>query len=129
MELMEFTSNVVCRIDIPRVYAEKDIDDIMVGAIEGGINYWGYVTPATKKGKPSDEATSQWCTKLLLEGGTVYIGDVEDKDELFQLTLEGLIKGIEINHRERARSNPDQYDAEDYDCIIQYALFGRLVYG
>lgn len=128
---MEFSeTRVVASINIntTRNYTEDDINTIMVGAIEGGINYWGYVTPQTKVGKPSHMATSDWCTKMLLEGKTVDIGDIEHRDDIWHLTLGKLRDGIQLNS-DRISHDPSMWDADDYDRIFQYALFGEVVFG
>src|SRR5690606_2445918 len=104
---------------------------MLVGAIEGGINYWGMLTRAEPewKEKPQEEPASTWAARMLLDGKTVQLIDVEDDTETFDLTLDKLINGLVINARERPEDiDLEQADAITYDCIIQYALFGKLVY-
>lgn len=112
---------------------EQEVEDIMAGAIEGGINYWaGLLRDSLWSDKPSDEPASTWSSKLLLEGYGLSFYDREDGDnsELFRLNLEKLLCGIEMNAKYRPEdSDLEQADAQTYDCIIQYALFGEIVYG
>jgi hypothetical protein len=130
MATIEFNNNkAVVNIQVAVSFTENDINDIMVGAIEGGINYWGFVSAATKKTKPQDVATSEWCARKLLDGETVVIVDIEDREERFELTLEKLQKGIQMNANLFDHHIVDEMDAEDYDRIIQYALFEDVVYG
>lgn len=132
MDEIKFSSRlVVASIDVraTRTFTEEDISDIVVGAIEGGINYWGYITPETKEGKPKEVATSEWCARLLLDGKPVHIRDVEDDEELFQLTFDKLVSGMRQNAVRNNDADLDCYDAEDYDCIFQYGLFNDIVYG
>jgi hypothetical protein len=126
---MEFNTNKTMPLSITKVVklSENDIDDIIVGAIEGGIGYWGYVSPSSKVGKPADEPTSQWCTTTLLAGGTVFIQDNEEP-EVYELTLEGLMKGIKW-YMEKHDDDMDNWDASSYDCIVQYGMFDKVVFG
>jgi hypothetical protein len=106
------------------------VEDIMVGAMEGGINHWGFVSAKTKRSKPSEIPTSTWCSSILLEGGEVYIKDREDDDiELFMLTLENLIQGYQMYINKHYSYEVEDMDVDSFDSIIQYALFGEIVYG
>ena len=69
---------------------------------------------------------------VLKSGGKLLIElyeKVEGKNEYF-LTLEGikegLSKGMTIGHISTAIS---QWDAHDYDAVIQFSLFGELIFG
>jgi len=127
---MKFTSKEVGRIKIESIVTENDIEDVIVGALEGGSNYWlGFKRSQIDfQFKPKGEPVSIWITKLLLEGKTIETFDIEDdKQKIFDLNLEKLIKGIQLN----AIRNPDRemWDAEDCDCVIQYALFDEIIFG
>lgn len=132
MSLLKFSDEKRFTILTPIDYSENDIDNIMVGAIEGGINYWGYVKKMPE-GKPPYAPKSQWCTRTLLDGGSITIGDTEmggpeDEEETWTLDLVKLEKGIG-KYNSLHSTNKDDYDAGSYDCIIQYALFDKLVFG
>lgn len=117
---------------------EYDIDNIMVTAIEGGIGYWARLEN-TKEGweeKPSNVPSAQWATNLLLQGKEVVFSDAELSDEkdpeyfFPSLTLEGLTKGYALNYKNRPwDSDIENGDSTTCDCIVQYAIFGELVYG
>lgn len=130
--LMEFSREQVigyAKVEIPMT--EENIENIMVTAIEGGINYWGYLVKVGENwvDKPKNVPPSQWATKLLLEGKNVTIEELEEQEEHI-LTLEKVIKGFEQNYKERTWDNDiENGDAETASCIIQYALFGDVVYG
>jgi hypothetical protein len=126
-ELLEFGNTEVGRVDVQMIVTEEDVDNIMVGAIEGGINHWAYVQRGFTD-KPKEVPLSQWCTKVLLEGGTIVLEDVEDPSETWELTLSKFLVGLQRNIKVH-NNDFDTYDAEDYDRIIQYALFGEIVYG
>jgi hypothetical protein len=131
--MLEFSSSImVGKVTVVREISEDEICNIIVACFEGGCNYWLGVDNSTTefKNKPKDEPLSTWCTKVLLEGGTVNMYDVEDEDTRWKLTLKKLIKGIKLNAQERPNNaDPENWDAEDTDCILQYALFSEVVYG
>lgn len=112
---------------------EYDVSTIIITGFEGGCSYWMGVdnTKPEWKGKPKDEPLSTWATKILVEGGTLYLYEVEDSEsEVLELTLNKLLDGIAMNVKERPHdSDLENGDATTADCIIQYAVFGKLVYG
>ena len=111
----------------------NDIDSIVCGAIEGGIGYWARIDRGKTNHwveKPKNITASDWVTVLLLNGVPVWFHDCEDPEEKWELTLAKLQKGFELNYMHRPHDcDLDNADASTYDCIIQYALFGKLVYG
>lgn len=115
----------------------NDIENIIVTAFEGGINYWASV-PSTDfdgnnvreilGGKPKDMPFSQWITHLLLNGKHVKVVDREDADEEFKLDLEAVKKGFAMMV-DKHNFDLDTFDADGADGVIQYGLFGKYVYG
>lgn len=67
----------------------------------------------------------------ILEGGeSIYFIDAEDSDEVYELTLKKLLNGIKLNAENRPDdSSIEDGDGETMDCIIQYALFGDVIFG
>lgn len=122
-------------ITIEKVVTEYDIESVIVTAFEGGSNYWMMLDRENKpewEEKPKDEPVSTWATKLLIEGKSIKLCDAEETedDSDWILTLEKLLKGIQMNTEKRPfDSNLDDMDATTADCIVQYALFGRIVFG
>jgi len=139
--LLEFSDEkVVATIQIPLQITESDIENIIVDSFEGGSNYWMGVDntapgwedrPKGKDGVP----ISQWATKLLLEGKQVQLFDIEDEEdtshnEEYRLNLNKLLEGIKLNATERPFDcNLEDMDATTVDCIVQYALFNKVVFG
>lgn len=111
----------------------QQIEDLIVTAIEGGITYWaGLCDSDLFKDKPKDLPISQFIFQLLYEGKSVKFYDAEEDDDSvdWELTLDKLLKGIALNYEQRKwDSDLDNYDADTADSIIQFALFGELVYG
>lgn len=132
--MLTFTDKAVGTIQIPLKVTEEDIENIIVTSFEGGSDYWMGLDNSTPewKDKPEDEPNSTWATKILLEGGTVIVYDIEDgtDTEVWSLTLVKLLNGISLNYLLRPHDPSMAYgDAITADCIVQYALFKEVVYG
>ncbi len=130
--MLEFTDNVVGKVIVEIDITENDIENIIVTSFEGGSNYWMGLDNSRSewKDRPEDEPHSTWATKLLLDGKSVFVYDIEDDKEEYELTLEKILNGIRQNAKERPfDSDLEKGDATTSDCIVQYALFGEVVYG
>lgn len=67
--------------------------------------------------------------EMLEREDNFYLHDSED-DVCYPLTIDKLLNGIKMHiERDFASSNLDDWDGEDSDCVIQYALFNDVVYG
>lgn len=109
----------------------QDVDDIMSTALEGGINYW------CKRAEVVGGYLGEYASDQISRGGTLILHDSEGEDK-YELTLDKLLKGIQMYV-----ANPNapykivysseldtcQVDATVADMIIQFALFGVIVYG
>ena len=130
--LMKFSEKEIAgfvKVELPLTH--NDIETIMVTAIEGGIGYWACLINEGKEWdrKPKGVPSSQWATQLLLEGKEVVFEDEEDGKTL-KLTLQKLIKGFGLNYKNRPHDNDlENGDSNTSDAIIQYALFGDVIYG
>lgn len=116
------------------VVTQEDIDDIMVSALEGGINYW------CGKAEVDGKYLGEYASEQISRGGTLILHDSEeDRKEL--LTKEKLLQGIRM-YAEHPTSGDifeiidhelhvdcGSVDAEAADAIIQYAIFSEIFYG
>lgn len=107
---------------------DQNISDILVTAFEGGINYWTN-TPVKVEEWPED---AEFASDVVAKGAPVYIHDDED-NKWEKLTLPNLLNAIRwylttYNKTADIFEN-GEYDADDADIIVQYALFGDVVYG
>lgn len=112
----------------------QDIDDIMVGALEGGINYWCSEAEVIEEKRVAD-----WGHEQIARGGVLVIHDIEDPDETWELDLEKFLNGFKLwfenGGDEYGAVQKDgtvdccQIDAACADEIVQYALFGELTFG
>lgn len=112
----------------------EDIDDIMVSALEGGINYW------CGKAEVDGKYLGEYASEQISRGGTLILHDTEEgRTEL--LTKEKLLHGIRMYAEQPNSSdifevidhelhiNCGMVDAEVADAIIQYAIFSEIFYG
>lgn len=114
----------------------EDMDDIMVGALEGGINYW-----CNRAAVPEKEAyLGEYASEQISRGGTLVLHDYEDERD-HVLTRDKLLAGIKLylqnphpyditeGTRTGFKLDTCQADAVVCDMIIQYAIFGEVIYG
>ena len=113
--------------------SKNDISDIIVTALEGGINYWA------KSARPenNDYSGADFASDVIGEGGTLIIVPDEDSgEEPKELNLENFKIGLAKWMTEQGRLDlvggvidTGCIDADDADQIIQFALFGEIIYG
>ena len=129
-------------------FKPEDINDLIVGALEGGINYWcrkaviklNGVTDSFLKSNVigsffgvaiEDQDKVVYASDAIGYGGTLILYDAESKEK-WELTLENVLKAIEkhcTNRHIAPADLMDDYDADDCDCIVQYALFNEITFG
>lgn len=109
----------------------SDIDDIMCGALEGGITYW-----CGKAEVLEDEYYGDYASEQISRGGSLRLYDAENGEE-YILTLEGFLHGFKlalaagfgsdwIKDKEVDTFN---IDGPASDVIVQFAIFGEVLYG
>lgn len=116
----------------PILLTVEDIDDIMVGALEGGINYW-----CNRADVPDDRRVADWGHEQIARGGVLILHDSEE-DKTYELTLEKFLTGFKLwveqgldHYNAVCGHTVDccEIDASCADNIIQLALFGEVLYG
>lgn len=118
------------KIKIEISVTDEDIDDIMCCALEGGITYW--CCEARVVGKYLGE----WGHEQIARGGRLILCDSES-DDRWVLTKKKLLSGIKkwLESGEGVRAIEDgkldcgMIDACDADLIVQYGVFGEIVFG
>lgn len=115
----------------------EDIDDIMVSALEGGINYW------CDKAEVVGDYLGEYASEQISRGGALRLYECEDNSVVYELTKEKLLKGIgmylgnpyrpynilDIRADNGYCINPGNVDAIVADMIVQYAIAGEIIYG
>ena len=126
--------NVSLKVELEIVLTKEDIDDIMCGALEGGITYW------CNRAKVVGDYLGEYGHEQIARGGKLELHDCEE-DKVYVLDLQKLLKGIELWAKNPVGCNClEQKDGHlEIDCcnadaivcdaIIQYALFGDVIYG
>ena len=115
-------------------FSDEDMLDIISSATYD-ISYWGGVNNDTEEWeearKELPDGTFEDRMYYLLENGhAVEMFDVEDPDEVWQLTLDKLLNGIKLSIQNGYwTGNIDDIDGEVGDIIFQYSLFSEIVYG
>ena len=111
---------------------QEDIDDIMCSALEGGITYW------CSEAEVVDDYLGEYASEQISRGGELKLYDSEE-DEVYELTLNKILKGIGQAYEEKFYAEYEwcdgktidtcQVDAEVADVIVQLALFDEIVFG
>lgn len=119
-------------------FSPQDIGDLITTALEGGINYWCKKViivenpDGTYKGvSMEDEENVKHTSDAVGYGGELKFYDAESEDVWF-LDAEKMGKGIQMYCEEYSiplKDLIDEHDADSADAIIQYAIFGELVFG
>ena len=107
----------------------QDIDDIMVTALEGGICYW------CDEAEVVGDYLGEYSSDQISRGGKLILHDAESSDK-WELTREKFLAGLKMYVENGGADcvvdeciDPAEIDADGADSIIQYALFGELVFG
>lgn len=124
-DVKHFPITAQIRVDL----TQEDIDDIMVGALEGGITYW------CSEAEVVGDYLGEYASDQISRSGKLILHDAES-DDTWELTLEkftqGFMKYLEAGNMEcidGGKVDTCQIDANAADSIVQYALFGQLVFG
>lgn len=112
----------------------EDIDDIMVSALEGGVTAcWCGEAEVVEEKRVAD-----WGHEQIARGGILRMHDIENPDKVWELNLEKFLKGFKLwleNGGDKYGAvqkdgtvNCGQIDAACADEIVQYSLFGEVIY-
>ena len=109
--------------------SQQDIDDIMAVALDGGICYW------CRKAEVVGEYLGEYASDQISRGGSLILYDAESSDK-WELTLEKFLNGVKLYFEQGCHVQVEDnaieigdIDAGDADCIVQFALFGEVVFG
>lgn len=132
IEVVPVTGNV---IHVPLTITDEQINDIVSTAFEGGINYWCSKSEVIG----GDYLGCNYGSEVISKGGKILLHEVEDdhvdNEEEYTLTKEKVLAGIQLfvekgfTQDDHIKLDLENYDANDADLIVQYGLFGKLVFG
>lgn len=127
-------------MEYPQLIPDDRREDMLTGAIEGGSNYWYYLSDnmcdrileATPELDKHPFVARMWA--YLKTGKKIVIRDIEDKSEIL-----GKLSIADMSEREfkMAKEHPEHFsniltendDAETADVWLQYVLMNSIVYG
>lgn len=117
------------RVEVEVSLTQQDIDDIMVTALEGGICYW------CRKAEVVGEYLGEYASDQISRGGSLVLHDAEST-QTWELNREKFLKGVKLYFEHGCNMQVEggcidtgDIDASDADCIVQFAIFGEVVYG
>tara|TARA_Y100001937_G_scaffold108845_1_gene152897 strand:+ start:9337 stop:9744 length:408 start_codon:yes stop_codon:yes gene_type:complete len=116
-------------IEVPLKVSNYHLDCILSGAFEGGSNYWADRVEVVG----NDYHGAEYASEVISHGGTLLI-HTQDDDTPILLTKEKMLKGCKLyvsgdKHTKGRSFDIDRWDAIDHDMILQYSLFGSVIYG
>ena len=117
------------RAEVEVNLTQQDIDDIMVAALEGGICYW------CRKAEVVGEYLGEYASDQISRGGALILHDAESAPT-WELTLVKFLYGVKLYFEQGCHGQVEDsaidtcdIDASDADCIVQFAIFGEVVFG
>ena len=116
-------------------FSDEDIFDIICSAVYD-IKYWAVIDNDTEVWNTTSDSLDEDHTfedvfvTILKNGNSVQLIDVEDSDEVWDLTLDKLLNGIKLAIQNGYwNGRIDDIDGEVGDIIFQYALFNEITFG
>lgn len=111
---------------VPMTITAEDLEMVLVAAFEGGINGWA----STRQIKGIEYRRPHFSEALAFDRTPLEIIDMEDDDTVHILDSDKLMAGLVLY----VQNNGWPQDLGDIDAgqaneIIQYALFGDVIYG
>ena len=117
------------RAEVEVNLTQQDIDDIMVAALEGGICYW------CRKAEVVGEYLGECASDQISRGGALILYDA-DSAQTWELTLEKFLNGVKLYFEQGCHVQVEDnaidagdIDSNDADCIVQFAVFGEVIFG
>ena len=117
----------------------EDIDDIMESAMTG-CTYWS--SHVAVLGKHLDDYLGEYASEQISRGGSLIFYEIEDERSSSELTREKFLKGLRMLFAAQNGAygmmveerdgdtyvNPGMIDAGAADHIVQYGLFGEIMF-
>jgi len=128
-------------IEVTLKISTEVLEDIFVTALEGGSNYWYFLSEdAVSKirgavPKSEDPYLSTSILKAILKGVEVPINDAENEDDVIgEISLKTMLarlqKLADSKNNSALISHIDgNGDADSADIVFQYLAFGEIVFG
>lgn len=127
--ISEHEKSVAGTVKVPLKVHNYHLDCILSGAFEGGSNYWANRVEVVD----DDYKGAEFASEVISRDGELRIY-TDDQPTPIKLTkkkmLEGCRRYVAGDENTNGRTfDLDSWDAIDHDMILQYSLFGEVVYG
>ena len=116
-------------------FYDEDILSVICSAVYD-IGYWSCIDNDTDVWNQTSDSLDDDHTfedvffEILKNGQSVHLIDVEDDEEVWELTLEKLLHGMQMAIENGDwDGDVDELDGAIGDMIFQYALFDEVVFG
>ncbi len=139
LEKFELEAEEKFKIKGLTILTTYDVYNMLVGALEGGSNYWYWFGDKTMDRvfaatpEMNGEPTVDRILMAVQRGTVVNVFDYEDKTKLGTLTPESWAKAeklmIEKHRRHLGDVLNENDDANTHDVFFQLAVIGELTYG
>lgn len=130
------------KITISQTISREVLEDVFVSAIEGGSNYWYFLSDhAIAKirraiPKSEDPYIATAMLKAILDHDVkVEINDADNEDEIVGVITRGTMQSrlqllAESNNRWALEQHiREEGDADSADIVFQYLAMGEVIYG
>lgn len=130
------------KITISQTIGREVLEDVFVSAIEGGSNYWYFLSDhAIAKirraiPKSEDPYIATAMLKAILDHDVkVEINDADNEDEIVGVVTRGTMQSrlqllAESNNRWALEQHiKEEGDADSADIVFQYLAMGEVIYG
>lgn len=117
-------------------YSESDLNDVISSAVYD-IGYWSCIDNDTeawheahKELEGEGACFEDVFLHILKSGKAVELFDVEDNEDVWELTMEKLLHGMQMAVEQNYWDGDiDNLDGSIGDVIFQFALFDEIVFG
>lgn len=132
--------NTEFNVQVKLTLTYQRLEDTIVNALEGGSNYWYYLSDSAIKNirkyvsKDEDAYLSTAILKAVARGAEVEINDYENESEVIGVFSKATI-AERINKFAQEQSGHfmdimnENDDATTADVLFQYLVLGEIVYG
>lgn len=112
------------------------VEDVLATAMYQGIAYWcSDVELYNKEDGTIEELKEGWVSKFTNEEFSLRMQDAEDEGTFYHMNIKSFWKGYStylswaIEKGMRPYSDTCMIDAEVADIIVQFGVFGEIIYG
>lgn len=104
----------------------NEIADLLTTALYGSY-IWKVDNTTKEYNEAQGNTIEDKLADVLLKGQQVILIDTEE-DETFSLNLYQLYRGLELYVKNGGHIAIEEYDFNDADAVLQYAIFGKIVF-